>query len=311
MAIKSGRTSGVAEVSIDYDRCIGCQLCVKVCKGAPLYWENGRVNIDQTRGFGCFGCGHCIAICPQACISVNGRCFSADDVLERPDATSPASYDQLFDLMVKRRSIRSFSDKEVSRADIDKILAAAVTAPMGIPPSEVGVVVLAGRAKVAAFAADLLTQIRHMNRLLSSPFVYITRPFMGKEAFDTFTSFVPILFTELDKADQRGEDGLFFNAPLVMVFHAASFMDPADSLIAATYAMLAAESLGLGSCMIGTVAPVMKNSKKLKEKYGMPVNNRPGLAIIFGHPAIQYRRNLRRTFASIHTHGDFTYSPTK
>jgi nitroreductase len=85
-----------------------------------------------------------------------------------------------------------------------------------------------------------------------------------------------------------------------MLFHAPSFTDPVDTTIAATYAMLAAEALGLGSCIIGSVAPLLKNNKQFKAKYGIPDNSRPGLAVVFGHPAVKYQRLLKRTFADVH-----------
>ncbi|KYZ78053.1 hypothetical protein AXX12_00460 [Anaerosporomusa subterranea] len=298
LAITSSRADGVAEVSIDYTRCIGCQQCVSVCKGAPLYWENDQVAVDQTRGFGCFGCGHCMAVCPQDCISVTGRGMSSEDVVQLPDA-NPAEYNQLFHLMQKRRSIRHFTDQEVSSEVIEQILAAAVTAPIGVPPSEVSVSVFAGRDRVKQFTGDLIAQVRSSKWLFSTPMRGLMRIFMGKAVYRSFISFVPALFTTLDQKDQQGEDWLFYQAPLVMVFHASSFGEPVDADIAATYAVLAAESLGLGSCMIGSVAPLLKNSRQLKEKYGIPAANKVGLTVIFGYPAVNYRRALLRSFADV------------
>ena len=80
----------------------------------------------------------------------------------------------------------------------------------------------------------------------------------------------------------------------------ALYSDPVDPIIPATYAMLAAESLGMGSCMIGTIAPFLKYSKKLRGKYGIPLKNRQGIMVIFGYPAIKFHKALRRTFASVH-----------
>lgn len=299
MAIKSGRTDGVAKVNIDYNACSGCRLCLKVCKGAPLKWDGSRVVVDQTVGFGCYGCGHCMAVCPEAAITIDGRCISPEDVFDQSSAAVPADYKQLFELMLKRRSIRNFTKKEISPEIIEQIVSAVATAPMGIPPSEVGIVVMNGREKVAAFGKDIIAAIRRMKWQISKPMVYMMRPFMGKDAFDAFVSFVPALFEALDQGERHGEDLLFYNAPLAMVFHTSAFADPVDSYIAATYAMLAAEAIGLGSCMIGSVAPVLKNNRRLKEKYKIPPNNQPGLVVIFGYPDVKYRRVLKRSLASV------------
>jgi nitroreductase len=201
--------------------------------------------------------------------------------------------------MQKRRSIRHFTEQEVSREVIDQILTAAVSAPVGVPPSEVAVSVLTGRDKVKEFTAAVIAQVRRTKWLFSAPMRCLMRLFMGKEEYRSFASFVPALFSTLDQKDQAGEDWLFYQAPLVMVFHASSFGEPVDAYIAATYAVLAAESLGLGSCMIGSVAPLLKNSRQLREKYGISAGSKVGLAVIFGYPAVEYRRALRRTFADV------------
>lgn len=298
MPVKTSRADGAATVTVDHQRCIGCQLCISVCKGAPLYWNSGKVEVDQARGFGCIACGHCVAVCPQECITVEGRSLSASDVC-KSSAALPLDYEQQYNLMQRRRSVRNFTEQEVGRDIIEKILAAAATAPIGVPPSEVSVSVVAGRDLVKAFATDLVCQIRRTKWLFSSPMRVLLRVMMGKEAYQSFTSFVPVLFNTLDQAEQRGEDWLFYNAPLVMIFHAASFGEPVDAHIAATYAVITAESLGLGSCMIGSVAPLLKNGRQLKEKYGIPAKNKTGLAVIFGYPSLQYRRTIKRTFANV------------
>jgi nitroreductase len=239
-----------------------------------------------------------MTICPQNCITVTGRCISPADVVQLP-AANPAEYNELFHLMQKRRSVRNFTDQEVSREVIEQILAAAVTAPIGVPPSEVSVSVLAGRDRVKPFTADLIARIRRSKWLLSAPMRGLMRIFMGKAMYRSLASFIPVLITTLDQKAQQGEDWLFYEAPLVMVFHASSFAEPVDADIAATYAVLAAEALGLGSCMIGSVAPLLKNSRQLKEKYGIPAANKVGLTVVFGYPAVNYRRGLRRSFADV------------
>jgi nitroreductase len=63
---------------------------------------------------------------------------------------------------------------------------------------------------------------------------------------------------------------------------------------------MAAESLGLGSCMIGSVTPVYKRGgKAFIRKYGIPDYAKYGIAVIFGYPKYRYHKAIRRSFAHI------------
>jgi len=86
-----------------------------------------------------------------------------------------------------------------------------------------------------------------------------------------------------------------------MYFDISPYADSADPFIAATYAMLTAETLDLGSCMIGSIGPMLKSGgEKVKEKYGINPRNQPGIVVIFGYPAVKYSYAIRRNFAKIH-----------
>ena len=63
--------------------------------------------------------------------------------------------------------------------------------------------------------------------------------------------------------------------------------------------MIAAEAMGLGSCMIGTVSFAINREKRLKKKWGIPDKNSVSPAMILGCPAFRYARGIQRSFASI------------
>ncbi len=93
-----------------------------------------------------------------------------------------------------------------------------------------------------------------------------------------------------------------YDAPLAIYFYGSPYADPADPVIAATYAMITAESLGLGACMIGGIHPLIQLGRKaarFRKKQGIKYASRGGLFVIFGHPGVKYKRGIRRTFASI------------
>jgi nitroreductase len=68
--------------------------------------------------------------------------------------------------------------------------------------------------------------------------------------------------------------------------------------------MIAAESLGLGTCMIGAVHPFTQIGKaggKFRKKHGIKFKSKEGLLVIMGYPRIRYQKAIRRTFASVKT----------
>jgi nitroreductase len=210
----------------------------------------------------------------------------------------------LLNLLKTRRSIREFKEKPVGRDIIDKILAAASTAPMGIPPSDVNVLILDSPEKVRKFSEDYCKYLESIRWFVSKWFLTIMRPFVGKSNSELFQGFIRPLFQIYIGSMKKGEDLVTYDAPLAMYFYGSPYCDPADPLIAATYAMIAGEPLGLGTCMLGGIHPLIqygKKGKEFREKHGIKSASREGLFVIFGYPKVKYRKGIRRTFASVDT----------
>ena len=302
MAIPTSRTKEKAEIIIDEIKCSGCGLCVSVCKDYGLQIVNKKVAVTENPFFGCIGCGHCMAICTTGAIEIHGRELSPDDLFQLPKKESAANYDQLLNLLKTRRSVREFKDKPVEKDTIDKIIEAAKTAPMGIPPSDVHVLILDTKEKVRNFSLDFCSYLESIQWFVSKWFVAIMRPFWGKSNDEMIKRFVRPLFQIYIGSMKKGENLVTYDAPLAMYFYGSPYTDPADPLISATYAMIAGESLGLGTCMLGGIHPLIqygKMAKKLREKYNIKYPSREGLFVIFGHPKVKYAKGIQRTFASV------------
>ncbi len=297
MPLNFGRGKGAAEVSIDRSRCTDCGLCAAVCMDQVLYRKDGRVLADPARGFGCVGCGHCMAVCPRECVEVRGRDLDPSDLRPLAPPAEQAGHAALHNLLLARRSVRSFQDREVPGGIVRKILDSAAAAPMGVPPSEVGVLVLNGRGKVRAFRNDLLARLKAGRWSFSGPVLALMRPFTAKEDAQVMQSFVRPVVDLYVERDQAGEDVFFYDAPLALHFYGTAWADPADPVIACTCAMLAAEALGLGSCLLGFPPHVLARSRRLREKYGLPRRIRPGLTLVAGYPKVRFLRSIRRRFA--------------
>lgn len=284
--------------TVQEESCTGCGRCVEVCASRTLAMLGGKVSIATRMFMGCIGCGQCAMICPTGSITVAGRRFDAGDLVELSPLEKRAPPDALDALLLSRRSVRTFRAEEIDRAVVARILAMTSTAPMGIPPSEVGIVVFHGREKVRQLAADAVGSFRRALKFFRPLMLGLMRPFMGKADYQTMRDFVRPLLQHIVEHWDAGEDVFAYEAPLAMLFHAGAMGDPADSYIAATYAMIAGQSLGLGSCMLGTTA-ALAHDPALKAKYGIPRENKVGLGLLLGYPAVHFQRGVRRRLASV------------
>lgn len=301
MAIPTSRTKEKAEIHIKSDKCTGCGKCVEVCKDFSLYLENNKVRVSITPAFGCIGCGHCMAICPVGAIEISGRELSKEDLFDLPPEASTANYGQLLALFRRRRSVREFLDKEVEPEIVEKILDAASTSPMGLPPSDVNVLILDSKEKTRKFAVDFCEYLNGMKWFVSKWFLTMMRPFWGKANDEMFKGFVKPLFDIYIHNIREGINLVNYDAPLALYFYGSPYTDPADPIVAATTAMYAAESLGLGTCMLGGVHPLIQSGKKaerFREEHGIKYASREGIFVVFGYPGMKYRKGIKRTFAS-------------
>jgi ferredoxin len=302
MAIPTSRTRESAEIRINTELCNGCGLCVSVCKDLSLIIENHKVKRNENSVFGCYGCGHCMAICPEGAIEISGRELSPGDIFQLPGKDAKANYNQVLALLQRRRSIREFSHRLIEPEITEKILDAALTAPMGLPPSDVHVLVLEGMEKTRAFAKDFSHYLKGMKFMTNTFFLAIMRPFWGKVNDEMFRGFMRPLFSQYIDEFDKGNNYINYDAPLLMYFYGSPYSDPADPIIAATYAMISAESMGLGTCMLGAVHPFIQKGKKAKtfrKTHQIMCKSKEGLFVAFGYPEVFYQKGIRRSFASV------------
>lgn len=285
------------ELIIDSQKCTNCGSCVEVCPGKYLISQDNKIHANENSPFGCIQCGHCMMNCPTGSIIIRGEGISENDIItlneQLPDFGAVNS------LLIKRRSIRKFKNQEISPESIDKILQAAATAPISVPPSEVKVLVINGFDKVQEFADDLVTGYAQVQKIFNPFVLKLFKPLIGEVQYKMFKDFVLPLAKVTVDARKEGKDILFFNAPAVIVFYGTEWTDKEDQYLAIANATIAAESMGLGTCIIGSVGPLLQKDKKLKEKYGILKNEKPTMAFVLGYPDIKFKKGIQRKFKDI------------
>lgn len=285
---------------VDKEKCIKCGLCTEMC---PVYLKIGSEGFPVAREldeeenlFGCIQCGNCMMVCPQDAIEIVGEDIDKNHLRElNPDLPDYESVNSLF---LKRRSCRKFKEQNVEKELIEKIINSAATAAVSIPPSEVKVLVIQGREKVKELKEDIMTNFEKFIKI--SPLILPFMKLFGKKAdYKAFKEFVLPLGKGMIKNYKKGIDDLFYEAPCVMVFYGSENIDKEDMLIAATQATIAAEALGIGTCIIGTVGAMLENNPHLRKKYGILKTDKVGTAFILGYPEVKYRKAFQRRFKEV------------
>ena len=300
MGVISSLGDAAGEPRIDERTCTLCGACAEICPTGVLSEGGGAIRVDNSVHFGCIACGHCMMVCPSDSIVVTGRRLSPGDAVPLPPTDKRATAEQLEALLVSRRSVRRFAEGDVPRGLIERVIAAAATAPMGIPPWEVGITVFHGRDRVRHLAEDTArgyqAMLKFMDNRLARPLLSLL---MKRAARAQLRTFILPLGRAIVEEWRAGRDAVFYGAPAALLFHSSPYADVADAVIACTYAMVAAESLGLGTCMIGCAAPILARRKDLLKKHGIPEGHKPAIVLILGYPATKFLKAVRRPFLMV------------
>jgi len=109
----------------------------------------------------------------------------------------------------------------------------------------------------------------------------------NKQLIDDINADALAAFPEEQRARFKEDYHMFFNAPTIIVI--SGIKDDRYSLIDCSIAMqtmcLAAESLDIGSCMIGMVKPLFDspNGEKYIQQFSLPEGYHPQFAVTFGY----------------------------
>ena len=284
--------------SIDPDLCIGCGLCIEVCPAKTLSVQDGKASVTGTYSM---GCGHCEAVCPVNAIQV--------EALEHPftlffsevdDRWLPhGEYDtgQLVRLMRSRRSCRNYTDREVDRKLLEDLVKIGTTAPSGTNSQLWTFAILASRKEVVSFGEQIARFFDKLNRLAEKSWLRIFSKYFGRDTLgEYYRRYYETVREGLMLWKQEGKDTLFHGATATILVGgkkiASSPME--DGLLASQNIMLAAHSLGLGTCMIGFAVEAIKRDKNLRKLLEIPDDESIFAVIALGYPAEQYEKAAHR-----------------
>lgn len=175
----------------------------------------------------------------------------------------PVEEMSIFEAILARRSVRSYSPREVDRNTIHTLLEAAVRAPTAVHEEPWAFVIIQDK-----------TRLRQLSDRAKPLFAAeVRRSGLERAGHNLETLLQP-------------DFNIFYDAGTLIVI-CANAMGPfttADSWLAAENLMLAACAMGLGTCVIGTSLPAL-NIASVKAELGIPERYSAIAPIIVGHPS--------------------------
>jgi nitroreductase/NAD-dependent dihydropyrimidine dehydrogenase PreA subunit len=292
--------------SSDPDKCKRCGRCVKTCPTHIIFMpEEGAPRIKGYRGLevACLGCRNCQAVCPERAVTVSGSYYVSDGryrTIHKGSVDLPNPFKDLesppFEeieeklteterVIYKRRSNRLFEKKDVPQNLIHRVLEAARYAPTGANDRAWEFVVIQDQAlirrieehclKRLKMAADRYFRPENKTMKVLLNLISLWRP--GESDIRVASG----AYTWASK------DTLYHGAPVVIVVLAdiRGTAPILDAGICAQNLVLAAHSLGLGTCYVGFILALYSRPKKeLLREIGAVYPMRIATSIALGWP---------------------------
>ncbi len=283
------------KIEIDRDLCIGCGLCVTVCPTETLSIVEGKAIAS---GEDSISCGHCEAVCPQKAIRVTTldegmsefKTFTAEKQWLPPGKFNTYL---LVQLMASRRSCRHFSDRPLERDVLEDLMKIGVTAPSGTNCQSWTFTILPTRKAVVSLAGHVASFFERLNATAEKTLLRSFLKLIGKGEVDAYyRGYYRRVKDGLKEWRASGKDRLFHGgtAAILVGSRPGASCPAEDALLATQNILLAAHSMGLGSCLIGFAVQAMKRDPSIRRAIGIPAEEEVYAVISLGYTDEVYQR---------------------
>lgn len=204
---------------------------------------------------------------------------------------------QLARLMASRRSCRTFLDKPVDQAALEDLIKMGCLAPSATNCQLWTFTLVPTRQAVIALGKSIRNFYQGLNAAAEKSWLRGFLKLVGRPELDRyFRNYYAMVRQGMAEFDQTGTDRLFHGAPAAIVVGCSSgaSLPAEDALLATQNILLAAHSMGLGSCLIGIAAEAMKRDRSLRRAMGVPDDEAVYAVIALGYPAGHYQRCASR-----------------
>ena len=189
---------------------------------------------------------------------------------------------EVIECIKSRRSIRNYRDEALPKEIIEKIIEAGRYAPSAENRQPWRFVVITNKALIKELSEKTKKEIAGMLRRKRK----FRKKYPGLDDRQTLLFFQAVA--------NSSRDVIFHDAPAVVfiITENKAFYDESCAC-AAENMMLAAWSMGIGSCWIG-FAKFLEMNREAREKIGLPADHHIAACLVFGYPEKVPKKALPR-----------------
>lgn len=245
----------------------------------------------------CLACAHCRAVCPAQAIILPSldsapvfQTFMADNRYLPPGQGDTA---QLVRLMLSRRSCRNYTHRALPKKLLEDLVHIGASAPSGTNSQAWTFTILPDRPAVETLGNLVAACFARLNRSAANPLLRTLLSLLGRPALaDYHRRYQQTITLGLKEWEEQSHDRLFHGAPAAIIVGSrpGASCSKEDALLATGNILLAAHTLGLGSCLIGFAVAAMGREPKIKQTLGIPNEEAVHAVIALGYPAEPYQR---------------------
>jgi nitroreductase/NAD-dependent dihydropyrimidine dehydrogenase PreA subunit len=286
----------VSLIAIDRERCLKDGLCVRICQKVFSQETSGSIPIVAHEE-SCNACGHCVLVCPSGAIR-QVDCPPENVHSVREDLMP--SYAQVREMIMTRRSIRTFQERPVERQIIDKIIDSARFAPSAKNAQSTQFIVVQDKSLLHAIASYSSEWLGKIAKRLRNPLWRKLYLLSGERDADEITRWIS-QFDLIAKKMREDIDLVLFGAPVLFLFHADKTIRFADvnANLALHNALMLAGSLGLGGFYTGYVVTACSHDRTIPQLVGLPKKHSVYGGLALGYPQIQFSQWIDRHPATV------------
>jgi nitroreductase/Pyruvate/2-oxoacid:ferredoxin oxidoreductase delta subunit len=266
---------------VDETLCAMDGICVAECPAFVIEMKDKESFPTVTEGgeARCINCGHCVAVCPHAAISLARMPVDRCPPIDKNLILSEAHAEQF---LRSRRSIRTYKNQDVDPETLTRLIEIARYAPTGSNSQLVQWLVVPTREKVVELTGLAVDWMRNA----------VNEKNPMAEAYQ---------MGGIVRAWDNGIDIISRGAPALVIAHGpeAYPIMTIDSAIALSYLDLAASPLDLGCCWAGFFMIAAEYWPPLAEALQLPEGHKSFGAMMVGYPKFRYQRLPERNEAKV------------